>query len=69
MLQLAKQRAYFPEQRRLLESNITVPVTAEAVRGLAGSCPGLQTLRLTLGRGDLQQEGLEQLTAFANLRT
>jgi hypothetical protein len=68
VLHLTKQHAYFPEQRRLMESSIAIPFTAESAGRLAASCGKLRSLRLSVGRGDVKQEGLAQLSHFSSLK-
>lgn len=68
VLHLTKKHAYFPEQRRMAESSIAVPFSAEAAARLAAGCQKLRSLRLCLGRNDVAAEGLAELKHFSNLR-
>ena len=68
VLHLTKQHAYFPEQRRMAESSIAVPLSAEAAARLAAGCRKLRALRLCLGSSDVTAEGLAELRQFSSLR-
>jgi hypothetical protein len=68
VLHLTKQHAYFPEQRRMAESSIAVPLSAEAAARLAAGCRKLRALRLCLGSSDVTAEGLAELSQFSSLR-
>ncbi|WIA18364.1 hypothetical protein OEZ85_009828 [Tetradesmus obliquus] len=69
VLHLTKQHAYFPEQRRMAESSIAVPLSAEAAARLAAGCRKLRALRLCLGGSDVTAEGLAELRQFSSLRS
>uniref|UniRef100_A0A383VIH7 F-box domain-containing protein n=1 Tax=Tetradesmus obliquus TaxID=3088 RepID=A0A383VIH7_TETOB len=69
VLHLTKQHAYFPEQRRMAESSIAVPLSAEAAARLAAGCRKLRALRLCLGSSDVTAEGLAELRQFSSLRS
>eukprot|EP00798_Chlamydomonas_sp_ICE-L_P028078 gene28078-31185_t len=66
---LAKQPAYYPQQRRFFESNISVTVTAPAMAALAQRWPELRELelRLALSPYDYTNEGLVALGHFSAL--
>lgn len=66
-LALAKQHAYFPAQRRFLQSSLAVPVTAAAIAALAPAWRQLTSLRLALSVVDLRPDGLDALSAFDGL--
>lgn len=68
VLHLTKQHAYFPEQRRFSESNISVPLSADSAASLAAGCKRLTALRLSLGASDVTPEGLAALKEFKNLK-
>jgi hypothetical protein len=68
VLHLAKQRAYFPEQRRFSESSIAVPLSAAAAARLAAGCRRLRALHLCLGASDVTPEGLAELRRFSSLK-
>eukprot|EP00882_Tetradesmus_deserticola_P003943 GHRQ01004169.1.p1 GENE.GHRQ01004169.1~~GHRQ01004169.1.p1 ORF type:complete len:540 (+),score=233.07 GHRQ01004169.1:193-1812(+) len=69
VLHLTKQHAYFPEQRRMAESSIAVPLSADVAAGLAAGCRKLSALRLCLGGSDVTAEGLAGLSQFGSLRS
>jgi hypothetical protein len=68
VLHLTKQHAYFPEQRRMAESSIAVPLSADAAARLAAGCRKLRVLRLCLGSSDVTAQGLAELHQFSSLR-
>lgn len=68
VLHLTKQHAFFAEQRRFSESNISVPLSAEAAASLAAGCKKLKALRLSLGASDVTAEGLAALKGFSSLK-
>jgi hypothetical protein len=69
VLHLTKQHAYFPEQRKMAESSISVPLSAVNAARLAAGCKKLRSLRLCLGSSDMTAEGLAALQQFSNLKT
>jgi hypothetical protein len=68
VLHLTKQHAYFPEQRRMAESSIAVPLSADVAARLAAGCRKLRALRLCLGSSDVTAAGLAQLSQLSSLR-
>lgn len=69
ILHVGKQRAYFPDRRRLAEASVRIPLDAAAAGALAGACSRLRSLQLCLGAGDVLPEGLARLGMFSQLES
>lgn len=52
----------------MLESSISIPISADSAAAVASSWRQLRSLKLCLGRGDVSEEGLQQLGAFTQLK-